>query len=503
MEMSDPLSRANGVSRLPSTRARPRLPQGPRIPHKSQSQGQPLNNVPPTSVSSSPSTSTSQLASPTPLLPSITQAISPESLPPIYTESQDILVHSPLPALLHQSRTSSDVGVQATPTPSPSPNSEAKLTVKVIPKPVTLVPPPQINFDSVPISFKSLPLEAAQWTLTSVELQEIVSRAIRLSARESFIRVLPIESLDKGIVNENERLAALKLTTQSQYRFQVHRRTMLLQALNSSASAAQHDPSIITSLAVQLSETTTQCDRLMEELLWISDQQIQLGKVQDLHSASALAIALRKINKSYERRIDDLRKAQDKIEVLEAELEEAWKEAEKVAQEIDDIEVGISGDESEDITAHTARMVGVTGKAVATAAKLMSSTEANAPLPNNSAEDGAKREPEMQPDVNHSRRHNSDRSSRWSRVAAAKMRSRRTSDASLRVTRRSLSRAGRGSEDKRRPPVPNLPADLQGNSFLDLDNMSPSPLTSMAQYDYGVTRASELGKFGFVMYLVT
>jgi hypothetical protein len=475
------------VSRLPSTHARPRLPQGPRIPHKSQSQGQPLNNVPPTSVSSSPSASTSRLASPTPLSPSIT---SPESLPPIYAESQDILVHP-------QSRTSSDVGVQATPTLSPSPNSNAKLTVKVIPKPATLVPPPQINFDSVPISFKSLPLEAAQWTLTSVELQEIVSRAIRLSARESFIRVLPIESLDKGIVNENERLAALKLTTQSQYRFQVHRRTMLLQALNSSATAAQHDPSLITSLAVQLSETTTQCDRLMEELLWISDQQIQLGKVQDLHSASALAIALRKINKSYERRIDDLRKAQDKIEVLEAELEEAWKEAEKVAQEIDDIEVGISGDESEDITTHTARMVGVTGKAVATAAKLMSSTEADAPLPNDSAEDGAKRELEMQTDVNHSRRHNSDRSSRWSRVAAAKMRSRRTSDASLRVTRRSLSRAGRGSEDKRRPPpVPNLPADLQGNSFLDLDNMSPSPLTSMAQYDYGITRASELGKFG-------
>lgn len=54
--------------------------------------------------------------------------------------------------------------------------------------------------------------------------------------------------------------------------------------------------------------------------------------------------------------------------------------------------------------------------------------------------------------------------SRWSRVVAAKTRSRRTSNASLRVTARSRSRAGRGSDDQReRPPVPDLP-----DSFLDL-----------------------------------
>jgi len=386
--------------------------------------------------------------------------------------SHDKSVHSPSPTRPHLSL---DVGIHGIQAGSPSPLtpcSEAKPAVKVIPKTAALVPPPRINFDPVPISFKGIPLEAAQWTFTSTELQEVVSRAIRLSARESFIRVLSIETLDKGIVDESERLTTLKLTTQSQYRFQVHRRTMLLQALNSSASAT-HDPSTISSLAVQLSETTAQCDRLMEELLRISDQQSQVAKVQDLHWASALAIALRKINKSYERRTNDLREAQDKIEVLEAELEEAWKEAEQVAQEIDDLEAGMSDDEGEDITIHTAHVVGIAGKAVATAAKLLSPTETmNAPLPKVLAQ-GMIETRAIRAD-NNLIRHSSERSSRWSRVAAAKTRSRLTSHASLRVTKRSLSRAGRADDKLRPPPVPHIPGNLQDSSFLDLDGKNPS-----------------------------
>jgi hypothetical protein len=274
--------------------------------------------------------------------------------------------------------------------------------------------------------------------------------------------------------------------TQSQYRFQVHRRTMLLQALNSSASAIPYDPSTISSLAGQLSETTAQCDRLLEELLQVSDQQAQLAKVQDLHWASALAIALRKMNKSYERKVNDLRGAHDKIEVLEAELEEAWKEAEKVAQEIDNLKAAMSdeededGEEGEDIAMHTAHMVGVTGMAVATTAKLMSSTEATeAPAPTPpSAPPAYVERPESRAarsDGNRSRRSSRERISRWSRVTAAKTRSRRTSNASLRVTKRSLSRAGRNSEDKLRPPpVPIIPGNLHESSFLEFDSKHTS-----------------------------
>jgi hypothetical protein len=462
-------------------------------------------------------------------LSSITQPIiSPESIPPSYVESPVTLYNYPLPPppLPHKSGEPPDVDAQVDPTPSVPATPEAKLSVKVIPKAASLIPPPQINFDSVPIPFKGIPLEAAQWTFDSAELQEVVSRAIRLSARESFIRVVSIETLDRSIVDEHERLATLKLTTQSKYRFQVHRRTMLLQALNSSALGTP-DPSTISNLAVQLSETSAQCDRLMEELLQVSDQQSQLTKVQDLHFASALAIALRKINKSYERKVTELRGAQERIEILEAELEDAWKEAERVAKEIDELEGGMSdfdGDEGDEgygdeVTMHAAHMVGVTGKAVATSARLLFSLEpTDLSAPNTSAPTISTSKPSTPgssalqvstPDASEAiasvvpaeeasetqatrsntypSRRNSERRSRWGRVTAARTRSQRTSNASLRVTKRSLSRAGRTSEDRQQPPpVPHIhiPGNTQPNSFLDLNNNTQTQ-TSTAQEGNG------------------
>lgn len=140
-------------------------------------------------------------------------------------------------------------------------------------------------------------------TFSSTELQQIVSRAIRSSARESFIRLLTVENLDNILPTELERLERSKASTQSKYRFLVHRRTMLLQALITSAqipSAKDKDKvdnmDSITKLALQLSETTAECDRLSEDLLKISDQTAQINRMLDVHWASALAIALRKVS---------------------------------------------------------------------------------------------------------------------------------------------------------------------------------------------------------------
>ncbi len=140
-------------------------------------------------------------------------------------------------------------------------------------------------------------------TFSSTELQQIVSRAIRLSARESFIRLLTVENLDNILPTELERLERSKASTQSKYRFLVHRRTMLLQVLITSAqipSAKDKDKvdnmDSITKLALQLSETTAECDRLSEDLLKISDQTAQINRMLDVHWASALAIALRKVS---------------------------------------------------------------------------------------------------------------------------------------------------------------------------------------------------------------
>ncbi|KAF8159404.1 hypothetical protein B0H34DRAFT_402388 [Crassisporium funariophilum] len=229
----------------------------------------------------------------------------------------------------------------------------AKVVATASPPP-KLVPPPAIKFDTSPVPWKGLPLEAALWTVDSGELQGIVSRAIRSSARESFIRLLTVNNLDTVLPAELERLDALKTMTQSRYRFLVHRRTMLFHALNSSSVGHNHREAdepmlVIGRLASQLAETVAECDKQLEEVLSITDQMAQINKLIDVHWGSALAIALRKLNGSYARRTTDLVNAKERISQLEAELEDAWKEAEKMAKELDDYEADITADDAEAI----------------------------------------------------------------------------------------------------------------------------------------------------------
>ncbi|CAK5273795.1 unnamed protein product [Mycena citricolor] len=235
------------------------------------------------------------------------------------------------------------------PTPTPLPADSPAPTVVSAPKMVPLAPPVQISFESVPVKWKGLPLEAALWTFDSRELQDIVSRAIRGSSRESFIRVLSVENLDRVLPSELERLTASKSTLQAKYRFNMQRRTMLLQALHS-ASGCQNqdsDAELMAKLTSQLSEVTSECDQLLEQLLQIADQMGQITSLQDVHWASALAIALRKLNASYGRRTSDLLNARAKIATLEAELNDAWGQAETLAKELDEFEAAGSDDEGE------------------------------------------------------------------------------------------------------------------------------------------------------------
>ncbi|KAJ7885999.1 hypothetical protein B0H13DRAFT_2277771 [Mycena leptocephala] len=223
------------------------------------------------------------------------------------------------------------------------------LNVKSVPKVPGLTPPVQIKFESVPVNWKGLPLEAAIWTFNSKELQELVSRAIRKSAQESFVRVLSVENLDQNLPAELERLNVLKSVTQSKYRFTVHRRTMLLQALHSFSAYTdkEKDAELVAKLTSQLSQTTADCDQLLEDLLQIADQVGQITHLLDVHWSSALAIALRKLNGSYGRRTSDLLKARAKVASLEAELNDAWQQAEKLAREMDEFDADVGSDEDE------------------------------------------------------------------------------------------------------------------------------------------------------------
>lgn len=109
--------------------------------------------------------------------------------------------------------------------------------------------------------------------------------------------MLSVENLDQNLPAELERLNVLKSVTQSKYRFTVHRRTMLLQALHSFSAYTdkEKDAELVAKLTSQLSQTTADCDQLLEDLLQIADQVGQITHLLDVHWSSALAIALRKV----------------------------------------------------------------------------------------------------------------------------------------------------------------------------------------------------------------
>ncbi|KAF8902356.1 hypothetical protein CPB84DRAFT_1746642 [Gymnopilus junonius] len=237
--------------------------------------------------------------------------------------------------------------------------------VKIIPVNVSVpkfTPPAAIKFESAPVEYKALSYEAALWTIDSAELQGMVSRAIRSSASTSFIRLLSEENIDKVLPVELERLDTLKAVTQSKYRFLVQRRTMLFQALNSTSLSQQKDGedgvSVVSRLTLQLADTVAECDKNLEHVLQISDQISQINKLIEVHWSSSLSIALRKLNGSYARRVSDLGAAKERITQLEAELGDAWKEAERLAKELDEYETALVADDVEAVI-ETAEIVTV------------------------------------------------------------------------------------------------------------------------------------------------
>ncbi|KAI6013576.1 hypothetical protein EDC04DRAFT_2954910 [Pisolithus marmoratus] len=204
--------------------------------------------------------------------------------------------------------------------------------------PPSLPSPPAISFESIPIPWKGLSLEAAQWTFTSSELQEIVSRAIRFSAGESFIRLLSLQVLDTDIMEAEQRLESQRLAAQVKWRFEVGRRTMLMQALNSTVATLSSEcdkDNTLGSLITQLATSIACCDTEMATIMQSMDQQAQLSSLKNTHWSSALSVALRKLNKACERQAGELKRALTRIRNLEDELEEAWKEAETLAAELD------------------------------------------------------------------------------------------------------------------------------------------------------------------------
>lgn len=342
-----------------------------------------------------------------------------------------------------------------------------------------------------------------------------MSRAVRVSAKESFIRLLSLQALDDDIVQEDIRLSEDRIAAQAKWRFEVNRRTMLINATTATLACISdgdqdHGLSKLNDVIYQLAGAINSCDSQMSAIFYMMDQQMQMSSLQHKHWTSALSIALRKLNKTCERQADQLKTASSTIQTLEDELEEAWKEAEAVAKELDDLRAkDIASEEDvqtdsefedqvhqqecddytqvlEDMTGTTdiGEVVGVTATAVASRATLLSPVspgflEAISDTRSVKSAKSAKSAKSTR-----SKRSARDTQSRLSRVSAARVRSRTASNASLRLPRNLRTMSSTPNTPAQPPPIPTLPDNhsLLGRSFLDMDNASNEFVTPLRKW---------------------
>lgn len=192
------------------------------------------------------------------------------------------------------------------------------------------------RFKKTPIPWRGYTLEVAKWTFTSEQLQAIVSRAIRQSGEASTLRLMPLEVLDSDVPNELARREAREADLKNTYKYMVRKREGMLASL-ARATDATHSPDITTvhRMLGELSTLGANMDETVEELHEVSDQIAQLRRLRDVHSYSALAMALRKLNTSFLKQVAETQELRQQIRVLEVERDDAWRQAEDLAQEVD------------------------------------------------------------------------------------------------------------------------------------------------------------------------
>jgi hypothetical protein len=199
---------------------------------------------------------------------------------------------------------------------------------------------PSVKFPTPPIKWKGYTLEAAKWTFTSAQLQDIVSRAIRQSAEPLSIRLLQLETLDDEIPPEFERLETHRNDVKLKYMALARRRANLLEALSIYVDGSEEGSGVALRLVEDLKDVSASLDKLTEELHSTDGQLAQLSQLCLTHSGSALAMALRKLNTSFLKQFAEVQVLRSQMEYLEAERDEAWKEAEDVAMEYEELRGG-------------------------------------------------------------------------------------------------------------------------------------------------------------------
>ncbi|KAJ6591109.1 hypothetical protein DFH09DRAFT_907988 [Mycena vulgaris] len=194
------------------------------------------------------------------------------------------------------------------------------------------------RFQTPPLKWRGYTMDAAKWTFSSSQLQAIVSRAIRQSAEASSIRLLRLDTVDTDIPDELHRLEMQRTDVKTRYKILTRQRTNLFATLTSHLDGSDpEDPTYILRVAENLKEISTELDRLAEDLHSADEQIAQLTSLRDVHSASALAMALRKLNASFLKQITEADALRTQVESLQAERDEAWTQAVDVANDYDDL----------------------------------------------------------------------------------------------------------------------------------------------------------------------
>lgn len=218
-------------------------------------------------------------------------------------------------------------------------NASGQASIKNVRKP--RVPMPfSPNFDIEDVRFRGLTLDAARWTFTTEQLEAIVKRAIRHSADPFSIRLLPENLLCKELPAELEKLELEREELKAKYKYQYSRRVATLNSLN--ACLSESNPSVGVSpparrLLDDLRDIGLSCDYLSQCLFKVSERISQIRGLQDGHSASALALALRKINGGFLKATAEASEWKAYCNEALSERDDAWALAERLEEELEEV----------------------------------------------------------------------------------------------------------------------------------------------------------------------
>ncbi|KAG2128250.1 hypothetical protein DEU56DRAFT_742109 [Suillus clintonianus] len=124
----------------------------------------------------------------------------------------------------------------------------------------------------------------------------------------------------------------------TKYKALVRKRWQLMGALAGHLDGPDLcDPMTAARTVEELSEVSIALDQLTDELHTVVEQLGQLKSLRDVHSASALAMALRKVNATFLKQVTETQNLREQIDSMGAERDEAWKQAEDVAQDFDNL----------------------------------------------------------------------------------------------------------------------------------------------------------------------